>query len=118
MAPGDIWRRRMPCRGCDTQQDNIVDVIDYGDKIVVTMELPGARDIAVNVFRDLFVESDGRKRYEIGLRDLLIVSDGRRYYEIKLPDTVEPDGARTTYKNGVLSVELPKKKKWFKIRID
>ncbi|MBS7613189.1 Hsp20/alpha crystallin family protein [Candidatus Bathyarchaeota archaeon] len=39
------------------------------------------------------------------------LQEKRKYYkEIELPEKVDPKKAKSTYKNGVLEVRLPKKK--------
>jgi HSP20 family protein len=92
--------------------DPLTDVVEEDDKIKVIVDMPGVEKEDIK----LYVSEDGRT--------LTIDAKGkeRRYYkEIKLPATVDPNKAKATYRNGVLSVELEKvekKKGRFEIKID
>ncbi len=78
----------------------LTDVIEEDDKIRVIVDLPGVNKEDIKVT----VTEDGRK---------LIISargEDRKYYkEIDLPAPVDPEKAKATYRNGVLTVELEKK---------
>jgi len=79
------------------EREPLVDVVDTNGEIKVVAELPG-------------VEKKDIKLH--GTEDTLTISvdtPERRYYkEVKLPAKVNTKGAKTSYKNGVLEVTLPK----------
>lgn len=91
-------------------REPLTDVLDCGDTIAVTVELPG-------------VEKDDIK-LEIADRLLTIRvnTDARRYYkEVELPVSVKEEAAKASYKNGILDITLtkkvPPKKKGTKIEV-
>lgn len=74
----------------------LTDVQDTGEKIMVTVDIPGVEkdDINLNVKDDVLIVSvEGKRRYK---------------KNIKLPSRVDPKEANATYNNGVLEVELEK----------
>lgn len=79
------------------EREPLVDVFPTDGEIRVVAELPG-------------VEKDDIKLY--GTEDSLTISvdtPQRKYYkEVQLPAKVDPKRAKTSYKNGVLEVTLPK----------
>jgi HSP20 family protein len=79
------------------EREPLVDVVDSSDKIQVVVELPG-------------VEKTDIKLY--GTDDSLTISvdtpQYRYYKEIELPVKTRIKEARSTYKNGVLEVVIPK----------
>jgi len=80
------------------EREPLVDVFSTNGEIKVVVELPG-------------VEKDDIKLH--GTEDRLTISvdtPQRKYYkELKLPAKVRVKEAKTSYKNGVLEVTLPKK---------
>ncbi len=92
--------------------DPLTDIVEENDKIKVVIDMPGVEKEDIKVY----VSEDGKT--------LTVDAKGkdRKYHkEIRLPDAVDPNKAKATYKNGVLSVELEKvekKKRGFEIRID
>ncbi|MEM1598257.1 MAG: archaeal heat shock protein Hsp20 [Pyrobaculum sp.] len=92
--------------------DPLTDIVEEDDKIKVVVDMPGVEKEDIKVY----VSEDGRT--------LTIDAKGkdRKYHkEIRLPAAVDPNKAKATYKNGVLSVELEKtekRKKGFEIKID
>jgi len=79
------------------EREPLVDVVDNADKVHVVVELPG-------------VEKSDIKLY--GTDDSLTISvdtsQYRYYKEIELPAKIRTSEARSTYKNGVLEVVIPK----------
>ncbi len=82
------------------ETEPLTDVFDEEDKVRVVMDMPGVDkdDIDIRVSEDgrvLTVEAHG----------------GDRTYrkELRLPAEVDASRAKATYKNGVLTIELPKK---------
>ena len=91
-------------------REPLTDVIDCGDSIAVTVELPG-------------VERDNIK---LEIADMLLTikvdNEARRYFkEVQLPAPVKEEAAKASYKNGILDITLtkkvPPKKKGTKIEV-
>lgn len=92
-------------------REPLTDVIDCGETLAVTVELPGVEkdDIELEISNDTLT--------------IKVDTEERRYYkEIDLPEAVEEDTTKASYKNGVLDVTLTKKastkKKGKKVKID
>jgi len=81
------------------QREPLIDVMETDGEVRVIAELPG-------------VEKKDIKLH--GTEDTLTISvdtPQRRYYkEVELPAKIESKQAKSTYKNGVLEVTVPKKK--------
>lgn len=92
-----------------------VDVADYDDEYVLMADLPGfdREDISVTVDDQMVTisaeramsadDSDAEGMYL--RRERRSESMSRR---VRLPETVDEDGAKASYRNGVLAVTLPK----------
>ena len=90
-----------------------LDVVKDGDSLVVTASVPGTSkdDIDVSVDKDVLTikaensssSSDERESYLLRER-----RTGSYYRAIKLPETVDYENAESTFKNGVLTIKLPK----------
>ncbi len=91
-----------------------VDVSETGDKITVRAEIPGmeAKDIDISMVGDTLVIK-GEKKAEKEEKDenyhMVERSYGSFSRSMKLPATVDPDKVDASYKNGVLTIVLPKK---------
>jgi HSP20 family protein len=81
------------------QREPLVDTLETNNKIRVIVELPG-------------VEKNDIKLH--GTENSLTISvdtPQRKYYkEVEMPAQIEPNQAKSSYKNGVLEVTVPKKK--------
>jgi len=92
--------------------DPLTDIVEEDDKIKVVVDMPGVEKEDIK----LYISEDGKT--------LTIDAKGkdRKYHkEVRLPAAVDPNKAKATYKNGVLSVELEKtekRKKGFEIKIE
>ncbi len=93
-----------------------VDIIEGEKNIIVVMDLPAIKpeDISVTVMEDMLTIEGERKREE-AFKD-------REYYRservhgsflrtVSLPGSVIGDRAAASYKDGVLTIELPKSRK-------
>ena len=80
------------------EREPLVDIYMTNGEVKVIAELPGVNKEDIQLH---------------GTEDTLTISvdtPERKYYkEVKLPAKVDPKGAKTSYKNGVLEVTLPKK---------
>ncbi len=104
-----------------------VDVCQTPDDIIVESPIAGVRpeDIDINVTEDS-VSIKGSRMHESAEsgRDYLYQECywGRFARSIILPEEVDPESADVTFKNGVLTIRLPKvnrkKTKKLKIRVD
>lgn len=90
------------------------DVFEDDRRIVVRLEAPGMDkdDFDLQVFGDTLVVR-GEKRFEReateGRWRVLQCAYGAFHRSVPLPAAVDSDGARATYRNGVLRVELRKR---------
>jgi HSP20 family protein len=91
-----------------------VDVSETGDKITVKAEIPGmeAKDIEISMVGDTLTLK-GEKKAEREEKEenyhMVERSYGSFSRTMKLPATVDAEKVEATYKNGVLTVVLPKK---------
>lgn len=93
----------------------VVDIYETENNIVARFELPGVdkKDIDLNVTEDYIevsvkrklekeVKKEGYFRYE---------SRSQQFYRrVPLPVSVQPEKAEAIYKNGILTVQIPKTK--------
>jgi len=88
---------KQPCLDVKEEREPLVDVIDTNGEIKAIVELPG-------------VEKENIKLR--GTEDKLTISveaPERKYFkEIEVPAKINPKKAKTSYKNGVLEVTVPK----------
>lgn len=90
-----------------------IDIIETADTFNVSAEIPGMNesDIGVSVHRGVLTIS-GEKKVRDESRVVNYHHTERSYgcfaRDISLPDTVDMDKMEATYRNGVLSIRLPK----------
>jgi HSP20 family protein len=86
-----------PCLDVKQEREPLVDIVDLENEIRVIAELPGVAKEEIKLS---------------GTKDLLTISvdtPQRKYYkQIDIPSKIDPKKAKTSYKNGVLEVTLPK----------
>lgn len=91
-----------------------VDILDHDDEVIVVAELPGAEEDAIRIrllnpqtlritARQIRAAGEGAGGYHIRER-----GSGTLSRLIRLPASVTGEGARTSFKNGVLEVRLKK----------
>ncbi len=77
----------------------LVDVLDYGDEVLVLAEMPG-------------IDKD---KIKIRIKDgklIIKASNGKKFYKVvELPKGVKPETAKASYRNGVLEVKIKKEAK-------
>ncbi len=81
-------------------REPMVDIISSDDEIKVVAEIPGAskEDIQINATENTVT--------------IQTTDQARKYKkEIDLPDAVDPNSARSTYRNGILEITLKRKGK-------
>ena len=86
-----------PCLDVKEEREPLVDIVNTNGEIKVIIELPGVakEDIKLSGTEDkltISVEAPERKYFK----------------EIEVPAKIDPKKAKTSYKNGVLEVTLPK----------
>ncbi len=93
-----------------------IDIADSENEIVVKAEVPGckAEDIDISVYGNTLTIS-GEKKAEEEKKEKgyyhLERSYGSFRRELRLPGDVDPDKVEASYKNGVLTIALPKSEK-------
>lgn len=113
-----LWGWREPEESVavsETWREPFVDIFDRGDRFVITAELPGVRkeDIKLRVTEDtVYLEAQIKREKELEQEGAIRIE---RYYSgyrrvIRLPEEVIPEKAKARYNNGVLEIEIPKKK--------
>ena len=75
------------------------------------MDVPGVKDIQVSFDTGVLnISGEKTRSYE---KDTDLVHKSERYWgrverNIRLPDTANGDAAKATYKDGVLTIDIPK----------
>ena len=89
-----------------------LDVEEKDDEVTVTAELPGVdqKDFELSLADDetLVIKGEKREEHEDEKRGWRERSYGRFERMISLPSEVDPDKVSAQFKNGVLTVRLPK----------
>ena len=86
-----------PCLDVKQERDPLVDIVNTNEDIKVIVELPGVEK------EDIKLSGTEAKL------TISVEAPERKYFkEIEIPEKVDPKKARTSYKNGVLEVTLPK----------
>jgi HSP20 family protein len=105
----------------------MIDVEEDEDKVTVTAELPGLadKDIDISILGDtLTIKGEKKKEEEKKEKNYHRVERAYGAFQrsVALPTTVESDKAKASFKDGVLSVEMPKKEeakpKQIKVKLD
>ncbi len=99
-----------------TNWQPMVDIYDRDEEIVIKAELPGLekKDITIDV-KDRILTLKGERTYDNE-------TEGDKYYRreraygkfersFTLPDGLDPEKIKADYKDGLLSVEIPKSEK-------
>jgi len=92
-----------------------VDVYDKEDSLIVKAELPGIdkKNIKVNVDGDILsIKGETRKEQEVKEKDYYYSERayGSFYRTLPLPVAVQKEKVKASYKDGILTIELPKSK--------
>jgi HSP20 family protein len=92
-------RMGRPSIGISEKREPLVDIMETDDEISIVAELPGVEKEAIKLHgteNSLAISVDTPKR--------------KYHKEVELPANVDPEKAKSSYKNGVLEITLPKKK--------
>ncbi|MEM2111736.1 MAG: archaeal heat shock protein Hsp20 [Candidatus Bathyarchaeia archaeon] len=79
------------------EREPLVDLVETDSEVKIIAELPGIEKEDINLYatsNSLIIDVDTKER--------------KYHKEMNLPSEVDPKGARSTYKNGVLEVTLKK----------
>ena len=93
-----------------------VDILDKDEEIVIKAELPGMEkeDIKIDV-RDRVLTLKGERKYDNEVTDKNYYRRERAFGKFErsfdLPDGLDPEKIKADYKDGLLSVEIPKPEK-------
>ena len=90
-----------------------LDVVQNSDELVVTASVPGTTkdEIKVSVDDNVLTIRAETKNSANGESENFLLRErrtGTYYRSLRLPDTVDYDSAETTFKDGVLTIRLPK----------
>ena len=87
-----------------TNWQPMVDIYDRDEEIVIKAELPGLekKDITIDV-KDRILTLKGERTYDNAY--------GKFERSFTLPDGLDPEKIKADYKDGLLSVEIPKSEK-------
>jgi HSP20 family protein len=110
----DFWWLGKPRKGASTQGHFAIDVEDKGDRYIIEADLPGFKkeDLKVEIDKNYVTLKAERKRV------IDEKKQGNSYYErsyglferhFQLASEVSEKEAKANLKNGVLTLELPKK---------
>ena len=107
------WETPSAWRSGAMESGMAIDVAETADEVVVTADLPGfdREEIDVSVSRDLLTirterEAEEEREAAEYLRHERRQTSLRR--TVRLPEAVDEESAAATYRNGVLTVTLPK----------
>jgi HSP20 family protein len=86
---------------------------DEGDKYIVTLEMPGVKKEDIKLYVN-------EKTIEATAKPSTKLPGGEREYKykIKLEDPVEVEGVKAKYFEGLLIIELPKKKTGREVKVE
>ena len=92
-----------------------IDVYDQNDRILVKAELPGIdkKNVKVSVDGDILtIRGKTKKAQEVKEKDYYYSERayGSFYRTLPLPVAVEKEKVKASYKDGILTIELPKTK--------
>jgi len=90
-----------------------LDVVQDGDNLVVTASVPGTNQDKIDVSVDdnvLTIKAESASSSTDDTDSYLLRErrTGSYYRALRLPETVDYENAESTFKNGVLTIKLPK----------
>ena len=114
-APGLFWRgfRARPLGDAETRWALPLDVVRRDDDVVVSASIPGVDPDAIKVTVEngtLTISGSSGQEQESEKSGYLLRErrSGSFFRSIRLPDEVDGEKAESEYRNGVLTITLPK----------
>jgi HSP20 family protein len=104
--PGNIVETKL-------KRQPFIDVVETDKEIVATAEMPGLKkeDIKINITDErLEISTESKHEEEKHGKDYLYkeIRSGSYYRSVALPSSVDPNGAKASYNNGILEIKMPK----------
>ena len=111
----DFWKSQRDLVKAVDIKEPAVDVQNKKNEVVITVDLPGVdkKDIEVNVHQDrIEIKAKVKREKELKKKDYYRKERAYSgfYRAFMLPAIVNPDKAKSTFKNGTLNILLPKLK--------
>lgn len=90
-----------------------IDVTETDKEIVATAEMPGLKkeDIKINITDDrLEISTESKHEEKKQGKEYFYkeIKSGSYYRSIDLPSSIDPNGAKASYNNGILEIKMPK----------
>jgi HSP20 family protein len=102
-----------------------IDVLQKGDEVLVKASLPGVKPEEIDVSVEdnvLSIKAESSTEKETEDKGYLVRerSYGSFYRALRLPENVDPEKIKSSYKDGVLEINMPKaeEKKRKQIKVD
>lgn len=113
---GKLFGREFPEMEVFGAWQPVVDIVDHKNEIVLQAELPGMKkeDVHVEIEGNMLVLRGEKKREEKEKKGEYFRSErvyGAFTRSFSLPATVDPEKIKAAYKEGILTVRLPKVEK-------
>jgi len=91
----------------------MVDIVEKKDEYIVNAELPGMKKDDIHItFKDGVLTIEGERKQEKEEKDVDFHRVERRYGKFcrtfQIPDAIKEDKINAVYKDGILTVHLPK----------
>lgn len=91
-----------------------MDLVDEKDKLVARLELPGVdpKTVQINLQGDMLTVSGTREDLMVEKEDQKVLKREHSYgafqRTVELPYRVKAESVKATYKNGVMTIDMPK----------
>lgn len=110
-----IWEPELPTSAVFGEWTPVLDVLEAKDEIILKVEVPGIEPKDINVqLADQMLTISGEKKYEKEEKDDKFYRAERAMgsfsRSVRLPTPVDPVKVIAVFKNGLLTVTLPKTK--------
>jgi len=109
-SPGLLEEAELPT---PTTWYPMVDIVEKKDEYIVNAELPGMKKSDIHItFKDGVLTIEGERKQEKEEKDVDFHRVERRYGKFyrtfQLPAVIKEDKIEATYKDGILTIHLPK----------